>query len=244
MVVTGMRIQVWSDVVCPWCYIGKRRLEKALAGFPGRAEVEIIWRSFQLDPSAPGTATENVVQLLGRRYGGGDDAGRAMVARTEAVAAEEGLQFHHAEAPHVNTLDAHRLLHLALEDGGPASQGRLKEELLTAYFTRAENVADPGVLLRAVGSVGLDQVRAEQVLAGDAYAADVEADIRWASALGATGVPFFVLDDRYGIPGAQPTEVFREVLDRVWAESHPRVQLLGGDTGPESVACGPDGCAV
>jgi predicted DsbA family dithiol-disulfide isomerase len=237
-----MRIEIWSDVVCPWCYIGKRRLEKALDGFEhasGGKSVEIVWRSFELDPSAPKLPVETVAEALGRKYGGGPEAGRQMVDRVEAVAAEEGLLFRHHQSLRVSTVDAHRVLHLALETGGPELQGRLKEALLSAYFIETENVADHDTLLRIAAEVGLDEVRVKEVLVTDEYADAVEADIREAAALGATGVPFYVIDRKYGVAGAQPSEVFAQVLERAWSESHPTLDVVGG-----ADACGPDGCAV
>lgn len=234
-----MRIEIWSDVVCPWCFIGKRRLETALAGFEHRDEVEIVWRSFQLDPSAPLVPTQTVAESLGQKYGGGPAAGQQMVDQVEAVAAEEGLLFRLGEAQRVNTVDAHRLLHLALAQGGPALQSALKEELLSAYFLRAENVADHDLLRRTAEKVGLAVNRVEEVLAGQQYAAEVEADIREAASLGATGVPFFVVDRKLGVSGAQPADTFRDVLQRAWDESHPRLDVVGGDE-----VCGPDGCAI
>ncbi len=229
-----MRIEIWSDVVCPWCYIGKRRLESALAEFPHRDEVEVVWRSFQLDPSSPSTPTETVVEALGRKYGGGVAGAQQMVDRVEALAAEEGLLFNHAQAPHVGTLDAHRLLHAAGE-----KRGELKEALLHAYFVEAQNVADHDVLTRIAAEVGLDEVAVKSVLTTDEYADEVEADIRQAAAYGATGVPFFVIDSKYGISGAQPVETFAQALDRAWSETHPAIEVIGG-----ADACGPDGCAI
>jgi predicted DsbA family dithiol-disulfide isomerase len=237
-----VRIEIWSDVVCPWCYIGKRRLETALAGFAHAEDVEIVYRSFQLDPSAPQVPVETVAEHLGSVYGGGPAAGRQMVERTEAVAAEEGLLFRLGEAKRVSTVDAHRLLHLALDSGGPALQGVLEEELFAAYFLRAENVADHDLLRRTAEKAGLPTDAVDAVLSGDRYADAVERDIREAAALGATGVPFFVVDRKLGVSGAQPAEVFGQVLDRAWAEAHPSLEHVGG---PESTdACGPDGCAI
>jgi predicted DsbA family dithiol-disulfide isomerase len=234
-----MQIEIWSDVVCPWCYIGKRRLEKALDSFEHADDVEIVWRSFELDPSAPKEPVETVAEALGRKYGGGPEAGTQMVDRVEAVAAEEGLLFRHHQSLRVNTVDAHRVLHLALETGGPALQGRLKEALLAAYFVETENVADHDTLSRIAAGVGLDEVRVKEVLTGDEYADAVEADVREAVSLGATGVPFYVVDRKYGIAGAQPGEVFAQVLEKAWAESHPTLDVVGG-----AEACGPDGCAL
>jgi predicted DsbA family dithiol-disulfide isomerase len=233
-----MRMEIWSDVVCPWCYIGKRRLETALETFDG--DVEVVWRSFQLDPSAPVVPVETVAESLGRKYGGGPEGGKAMIDRVEAVAAEEGLLFRHHASLRVNTVDAHRVLHLALETGGPALQGRLKEALLAAYFVETENVADHDVLVRIAGAAGLPEPRVREVLGSDEYADAVEADIREAAALGATGVPFYVLDRKYGISGAQSPEVFAEVLTKAWNDLHPQLDLVGGNAD----ACGPDGCAI
>ena len=234
-----MRIEIWSDVVCPWCYIGKRRLETALSHFVHRDEVEVVWRSYQLDPAAPTTPEQTVAEHLGQKYGGGPAAGRQMVDRVEAVAAEEGLVYRLAEAQRANTLDAHRLLHLAHEEG---RQGELKEALLAAYFLHARNVADPDVLAGIAREVGLDEVRVKEVLTTDRFADAVEADVRQAAAYGATGVPFFVVDGRYGVSGAQPAEAFAQVLERAWAAAHPPLDLIGGPDGGE--ACGPDGCPV
>src|SRR5690348_16774565 len=167
MVDDHVQIEIWSDVVCPWCYIGKRRLEKALATFEHADDVEVVWRSFQLDPSAPTVPTETVAEALGRKYGGGPEAGRQMVDRVEAVAAEEGLLFRHHRSLRVGTVDAHRLLHLALETGDPALQGRLKEALLAAYFVETENVADHETLRseeRRVGKEWRSGVAADSVV--------------------------------------------------------------------------------
>jgi predicted DsbA family dithiol-disulfide isomerase len=234
-----MRIEIWSDVVCPWCYIGKLRLEQALSEFPHAEDVEVVWRSFQLDPSAPTEPVETVAESLGRKYGGGPDAGRQMVDRVEAVAAEFGMLWRHHESLRVSTVDAHRVLHLALGTGGPELQGRLKEALLSAYFIDTANVADHDTLVAIAGEAGLDEVRVKEVLSGDEYADAVEADIREAASLGATGVPFYVIDRKYGVSGAQPSEVFTQVLERAWSEAHPQLDLVGG-----ADACGPDGCAV
>ncbi len=239
-----MRIEIWSDVVCPWCYIGKRRLETALDRFGHREDVEVVFHSFQLDPAAPRVPEESVAQSLGSKYGGGPEAGRRMIERVEAVAAEEGLLFRLGEAQRVNTVDAHRLLHLALTDGGPVLQSTLKEELLAAYFLQAENVADHDLLRRAADRAGLDAGRVDRVLAGDEYADAVEHDIREAASLGATGVPFFVIDRKYGISGAQPVETFLQVLEQAWTDAQPVLQHVGHGHGHSDEACGPDGCAI
>jgi predicted DsbA family dithiol-disulfide isomerase len=237
-----MRIEIWSDVVCPWCYIGKRRLEEALAGFPHREDVEVVYRSFELDPTAPEEAVETTVEALARRWGTDVDGARQAMARGDAVAAEVGLHFVHHDAPRARTVDAHRLLHLAADHG---VQGELKEALLAAYFLRGESMGDHDVLRKAAVDVGLDPARVDEVLAGREYADAVLADIDQARAYGATGVPFYVVDQKYGISGAQPTEVFTQVLDRAWAESRPQLDMVSAaSTDADADACGPDGCAI
>jgi predicted DsbA family dithiol-disulfide isomerase len=234
-----VRIDIWSDVVCPWCYIGKRRLEAALVNFPHADRLEIVWHSYQLDPGAPTEPIDSVAEHLGRKYGGGPAAGAQMIDRVEAVAAEEGLVYGLHRAQRANTVDAHRLLHLALDEGGPQTQGRLKEALLAAYFTEARNVADHATLREVAAGAGLDPGRVDAVLSGVDYAAAVQADIDLAHSYGVSGVPFFVVDGKYGVSGAQPAEVFRQVLDRAWAQREPSLQMVGGDE-----VCGPDGCDV
>lgn len=235
-----MQIEIWSDVVCPWCFVGKRRLETALAGFEHRDEVEIVYRSFELDPSAPRHGHELTTGVIARKYGRSEDEMRDMQQQLIDTAAAEGLTMRLFENVHTNTIDAHRILHLALETGGPALQRELKEALLASYFTDAQDVGDHGVLTAAAVGVGLDAARVGEVLASDAYADAVAADIAQARAYGATGVPFFVVDQKYGVSGAQPSEVFGRLLEQVWAESHPVLQTVGGD----AEACGPDGCAI
>ena len=239
-----MRIEIWSDVVCPWCYIGKRRLETALAQFPHREDVEVVYRSFELDPTAPQHGHEPTLTTLARKYGRSEDEMRAMMQHVIDTAAGEGLEFRLFDNVHTNTVDAHRLLHLALETGGPALQRDLKEALLAAYFVRAEDVGDHEVLRTAAVGAGLDEARVTEVLAGGEYADAVAADIAQARAYGATGVPFFVVDQKYGVSGAQPAEVFTQVLERAWADAHPTVELAGGVVGGDAAACGPDGCAI
>lgn len=234
-----MKLEIWSDVVCPWCYIGKRRVEKALEAFEHGDEVQVVWHSYLLDPAAPSEPTETVAESLGRKYGGGVDGARQMIDRVEAVAAEEGMVWRHRESLHVATQDAHRLLHLALEQGGPELQGALKEALFSAYFTQARNVADHDVLREIAGAVGLDGAAVDRVLGGDDYADAVWRDVERAQRYGAGGVPFLVLEEKYGVSGAQPVDTLVQVLERAWAERVPAVQVLA-----QGEECGPDGCAI
>ena len=209
-----MQVEIWSDVVCPWCYLGKRRFEQALEGFEHRDEVEVVFRSFELDPTiTPGT-TEATVDMLARKYGmslaQAHDAQRQMEQR----AAGDGLEFRMDGLRSGNTRDAHRLLHLAKEHG---KEPELVERLHRAYFTEQTSVFDADTLADLAVEVGLDRADAEKVLATDAYADAVEADERTARELGATGVPFFVIDRRYGVSGAQPVDVLRQALERAYA---------------------------
>ncbi len=233
-----MRIEVWSDVVCPWCYIGKRHLEAALDDFDHSDDVEVVYRSFELDPSAPEVPVETTVESLAKKFGTDVAGARELMARANGVAASVGLEFHHADAPHARTVTAHRLLHLAAAAG---RQGELTEALLAAYFLRGENVGDHDTLRKIAVGVGLDVSRVDEVLASEEFLDAVHEDVAQARAYGATGVPFFVVDQRYAVSGAQPTEVFSQLLERAWTESHPAVEPVGG---PGADACGPDGCAI
>ena len=219
-----VRIDIWSDIVCPWCSIGRRRLEQALevvradAG-PGAEEIEVVWRSFQLDPDAPVPPTETTVEALERRYAAGPAQVAAMVAQVRDLAAQEGLTHRPEAAPHVNTHAAHRVLHLAREVGGPALQGRLVEELMAAYHAEARDVSDPAVLQEVAVGAGLPADRVAGVLAGNEFADAVAGDVEQAGAYGATGVPFVVVAGRYGVAGAQPVFALSDAIMRCLADA-------------------------
>jgi len=200
-----VKIEVWSDIVCPWCYIGKRRLETALAGFDH--EVEVEWKSFQLDPAYPRGKAVPIYDALAEKFGGGRDQVREMTARVTALAEVEGLHYDYDHGVMVNTFDAHRLAHHAKSQGlGP----EMHERLMRAQLVEGETVNDVDTLVRLAEEVGVEGAR--PVVTSEEYTADVEADIREARLLGATGVPFFVLDRKYGVSGAQPVEVFTQAL--------------------------------
>jgi predicted DsbA family dithiol-disulfide isomerase len=248
MVAKGVHIDIWSDVVCPWCYIGKRRLEQALSEANLTAQAEIVWHSFQLDPSASSDDPRDLAERLGQKYGGGREFGLQANARVTQVAAEAGLEFHLDIAKAANTVDAHRVLHLARElvESGelPADgQSRLKERYLKAYFTEGQPVGDHATLTLLAVEAGLPEDQVADVLASTAYAAEVEADQAQALAYGANGVPFFVIDEKYGISGAQPVEVFAEALRRAQADHRP-VTIISGPGADEADVCGPDGCPI
>ena len=210
-----MKVEIWSDVVCPWCYIGKRRFESALARFD--QEVEVEWKSFELDPNAP-VHRGSTAEHLARKYGMTLEQVAKSHERMTALAAAEGLEYHLDETQGGNTFDAHRLLHLAQERG---VQGELKERLMRAYFSESEPVGEREVLARLAGEVGLAD--AAEVLASDAYADAVRADEREARLLGISAVPFFVIDRYYGIEGAQPAEVILDALTRAVVPGTPQV---------------------
>lgn len=201
-----MKIEIWSDVICPWCYIGKRRLEHALTEFEHADEVEVSWRSFQLHPEAPHGVATPTNEYLAHRFG---PQSAQMTARVTEIAKGEGLDFDFARALTVNTFEAHRLLQLAAGLGvGDAA----KERLLRAYFIEGADLSDPDTLVALMKEAGADPDRARAVLDGTEYADAVRADVAEARALGANGVPFFVIDRKYGISGAQPTEIFLQAL--------------------------------
>ncbi len=209
-----MRIDIWSDVVCPWCYVGKRRFERALAGFAHRDEVDVRWHSFELDPGAV-NAPGSHVQHLADKFGTDTASAQRMLDSMTETAAAEGLDFHFETVHNSNTFDAHRLLHLADARG---VQAELKERLMQAHFTEGAAVGSPATLQRLAVEVGLDADEVASVLATDAYAEDVRADVAQAREYGISGVPFFVIDARYGVSGAQPAEALASALEQAWAE--------------------------
>src|SRR6476661_191704 len=211
-----MKVEIWSDIACPWCYVGKRRFERALAQFEHAGDVEVVWRSFELDPNAPRTYAESQDELLAKKYGMPVEKARAMNERMTGEARKEGLAFHLDRVKVGNTFDAHRLVHLAAESGRADA---MKERLMRAYFTEGEAVGDPATLVRLGAEIGLDEARVREVVNGDAYATDVRADEARARSFGISGVPFFAIDERYGVSGAQPAEVLLGALRQAYEEA-------------------------
>ena len=234
-----MKVEIWSDVVCPWCYIGKRRFESALQQFAHRDAIEVTWRSFQLDPHAGPSPAESGhhVEELAAKLGRSRSDAQAMVDHVAAMAAGEGLDFRFDLNRAGNTFDAHRLLHLALEHG---LQDDLKERLDFATFTEGSPVSDHTALRGLAIEVGLPADQVDAVLASDRYADAVRADVAQAAAYGINGVPFFVVDGRYGISGAQPPEIMLQTLEQAWSERQP----LSFVTSDGAEACEGDACAT
>ncbi|MFI1508468.1 DsbA family oxidoreductase [Streptomyces sp. NPDC020597] len=235
-----MRVEIWSDIACPWCYVGKARFEKALKAFPHRDQVEVIHRSFELDPGRAKDDVQPVLAMLGKKYGMSQAQAQAGEENLGAQAAAEGLAYRTRDRDHGNTFDMHRLLHFAKEQG---RQDELIQILYRANFAEERSVFTEGDerLVELAVEAGLDAEAARAVLADRAaYADEVRADEREAAELGANGVPFFVLDRAYGVSGAQPAEVFAQALTRAW-ESRSPLKLIEDDG---AQACGPDGCEV
>lgn len=213
-----MHIDVWSDVVCPWCAIGARRLHDALGRFEHAGAVTVRWRAYELDPGAPAVRTGDPTGRLARRYGFSPEAAAAAQRRLEAVAAADGLEFHLDRTVAGNTFDAHRLLAWAAAEG---DQEPLRDRLHHAYFAEGLAVGDRAVLVTLAAAVGLDPGRAAEVLAGDAYGAEVRADEAEAAEREITGVPYFLVDGRLAVPGAQDAATMLRVLERAWARTAP-----------------------
>ncbi|MCY9787727.1 DsbA family oxidoreductase [Nocardiopsis sp. EMB25] len=235
-----MRVEIWTDINCPWCYVGKARFEKALAGFEHRDEVEVVHRPFELDPSFPQGTTEPVVPMLARKYGMTEAQAEQAEQRIAANAAAEGLGYRTAGRDVGNSFDMHRLLRFALERG---RQDALIDVLYRANFVEERSAFEGGErLVELAVEAGLDAEEARAVLTDpERHADEVRADEREAARLGATGVPFFVLDRAYGISGAQPVETFGQALEQAWANRSP---LTTVGSAQDAEACGPDGCPV
>ncbi len=235
-----LRVDVWSDIACPWCYVGKRHLEQALARFPHRDEVEVLWRSFELDPSAPAELPAAIAysERIAKKYGTSTDEAEQMIRRMTETAARDGLDFHFEKIRPGNTFDAHRVVHLAADRG---KQDAVKERFLRGYLCEGAAIGHAETLVRLASEAGLDEEEVRATLASDAHALDVREDEEEATELGIRGVPFFIIGGRYAISGAQPAEILLRALSLAWQELAPRPVPLGAD--PAEV-CGPEGCAV
>ncbi len=232
-----MRVEIWSDVVCPWCYIGKRHLESALERFEHADEVEVIWRAFELDPAAPVEREGEYAVRLAAKYRIPISEAEAMIERVTRAGDDAGVDFRFERARPGNTFDAHRLIHLGLDRG---VQGALKERMLAAAFTEGRPIGRTDALVAVAVSAGLDEDEARAVLAGDRFAAEVRAEEQLARSLGITSVPFFVVDRKYGAPGAQHPDVFLDLLRQAWSDSRP----ANAEAKTADQACEGDTCAV
>lgn len=233
-VAASMQIDIWSDIACPWCYIGKRRLETALADHPHRDDLQVTWHSYQLDPSLPEHYEGTEAEYLASRKGMPVEQVRQMFGHVTEQAAGEGLAYDFDRLVVANSARAHELLHLAKERG---LGDEVKEALLSGHFEHGLDIGDVDSLVRVGADAGLDEGEVRAALADGRYKAAVASDIDMARQIGVTGVPFVVVDMKYAVSGAQPPELFREVVDKAWGERTPAVEVVqSGDV------CGPDGC--
>jgi predicted DsbA family dithiol-disulfide isomerase len=228
-----VQVDIWSDIACPWCYIGKRRFEQALERFEHRDDVHVTWRSFELDPEAPAERTGDLVAHLAAKYGISVEQARASQEQLAQTAAAEGLDFRFDIARSGQTFDGHRLIHLAAEHG---LSDAMKERLLRAYFTEGELISDHEALVRLAAEVGVSKLEARVVLGGDRFSDEVRGDEAIARRLGISAVPTFVVNRRIAIAGANPPDQLLSLLRQGWEQ---RPELAAVD---EGAACGPDGC--
>lgn len=230
-----MKVEIWSDIMCPFCYIGKRRFEAALQQFAHADSVEVTWRSFELDPQMQTRPGQKINELLAERKGVSLAEAQRMNEYVAGAAKEVGLSFDTERMQPVNTFNAHRLSHLAAAHG---KQIEAEERLFAAYFTEGKNVDDADTLTQLGADLGLPADAVRQMLATDAYAQQVRHDEYDAHQIGVRGVPYFVFNDKYAVSGAQPAELFQEVLTKVWDEFNPAPTPVSLADGP---ACGLDG---
>jgi predicted DsbA family dithiol-disulfide isomerase len=232
-----MKVEIWSDYVCPFCYIGKRRFQSALEQFANKKDIEVVFKSFELDPHAKRDGNPNVYEMLAAKYGMSKEQAVANTNNIAMQAKSVGLDFHFDRSIQTNTFDAHRLAHFA------ASKGKLSEmteRLLKAHFTDGLHVGDPNTLADLAAEIGLDREAAAQMLADEnQFAKEVRADEQEAGRLGVRGVPFFVINRKYAISGAQPTQLFLETLQKAWDEENP---LTVVDGNAEGSVCTDEGC--
>ncbi|WP_413999885.1 DsbA family protein [Flavobacterium sp. W1B] len=233
-----LKVQIWSDIMCPYCYIGKRRIETALTQFEHADAVEIEWKSFQLDPNFIASKDENLTEHLAEKYGKDKEWAQEMMDNMTQNAKNSGLDFHFEKAIMANSFNAHRLLHLAKENH---LGNELKELLFKAYLTEGKNIDDYETLKQLGIQAGLEATAVDKVLQSDAYAANVKQDIAMAQNIGVQGVPFFVLDNKYAVSGAQHVETFVKTLEKVWEEGQfdSKITLLNT---PTEGSCDINGC--
>ncbi len=233
-------VEIWSDIGCPWCFIGKRRFEAALSRFEHASEVQVRWRSYQLDPTLPEHFEGTEIEYLSKVKGMDPAQLAGMLEHVTSQAAGEGLNYRFADLVVANTFTAHRLIHLARDSGGEEAAGAVKEALLSAHFEKGLDIGSTDVLTEIGSQAGLDPAIVRSALAGTDYADAVEQDVAEARALGVSGVPFFVLDRRYAISGAQPAEVFEQALAQAWEAGHQPLQPAAASA--DGAACSAEGC--
>lgn len=239
MTETRLSVDIYSDIACPWCFIGKRRFEKAVEALPFSEKIDVKWHAFQLDPSLPDHYEGSELDYLVKAKGMPADQVAGMLQHVAEQAAAEGLSYDFDALRPANSFTALRLLALAKNhDMGNA----MKEALLSAHFEKGLDTGDKETLQRIAEHIGLDAAEAAEVLTGDKYTDEVRADGVRARELGVSGVPFFILDNKYGISGAQPSEVFEQALSQVWKEIGGGHLQMVSTPPADGEACGPEGC--
>ncbi|MGE6378749.1 DsbA family oxidoreductase [Peribacillus muralis] len=233
-----MKVEIWSDYQCPFCYIGKRRFEEALKQFENKEQVEIAFRSFELNPEAERDIKMTQQEMLMKKYGMSQADVEASSQNLTQQAKELGLDYHLDKIVLTNSFDAHRLMYLAQSKG---KENEMNERLFKAYFTEGKHIGDHATLANLAEAAGLDKSEAEAILSGTAFSAEVRGDEQEGSQLGITGVPFFVINRKYGISGAQPIEAFLDTLNKVWAEENPLQMVNDPATGD---VCADGSCSV
>ncbi|MDV7766887.1 DsbA family oxidoreductase [Peribacillus sp. CSMR9] len=233
-----MKVEIWSDYQCPFCYIGKRRFEEALKQFENKAQVEVSFRSFELNPEAERDINMSQNEMLAKKYGMSHADVEANNQNLTQQAKELGLEYHLDKVVLTNSFDAHRLMHFAESKG---KENEMNEILFKAYFTEGKHIGDHAILVNLAEEAGLDKSEAEAMLGGTAFTTEVRGDEQEGSQLGITGVPFFVINRKYGISGAQSAEAFLDTLKKIWAEENPLQMVNDPATGD---ACTDGSCNV
>ena len=229
-----MRIEVWSDFVCPFCYIGKRRLESALQTFPQRDQVEVVFKSFELDPNAKESNGESMAELLAAKYNVSLEQAQGMCENMRQQAAGENLTYDFDQMIPTNSFDAHRLVHYA---GAYGKSNEMSERLFYAFFTESKNIGDHETLSSLGEAIGLDAKDIKRMLGTEEFTKEVRNDEAMGSQLGIQGVPFFVFDGKYAVSGAQPVEMFEQAIEKAWGEGN-NLEVVGGN----AEACSADSC--
>lgn len=238
-----MKVEIWSDVMCPFCYIGKRHFEQALEKLPFKNEIEVVWKSFQLNPEYQNTSNETVYEYLSRSKGMPIEQARQMTKQVVDMAAAAGLKIDFDTNIPANTFNAHRLIHLAAQHG---LQDLAEEKLFKAHFVKSKNIGEDSVLTELAVEIGLDKDEAEKVLKSDEYAEAVRYDIYESQNLGIRGVPYFVMDRKYGVSGAQPVQAFTDALTqsfKQWKDAQPKTTLTSLNKNDDAI-CDENGCEI
>ncbi|GEN65866.1 DsbA family oxidoreductase [Chryseobacterium rhizosphaerae] len=233
-----MKIEIWSDVMCPFCYIGKNNFEEALNKLPFKDEVQVEWKSFQLDPSLDPKQTQNTIEYFREKKGFPEAQATQMISQVAQMGKGAGIDFNFEKALITNTFSAHKLLHLAKKYN---KSNEMEEALFIAHFIDGKNVGDTEVLVSLAESLDLDKEEARQAVTTDQWDNEVNQDILEARNNGVSGVPFFVLNGKYAVSGAQPVEAFEEALQQTYKETVSPFKDISGSSG---ASCDADGCSI